>query len=158
MPTAGVLPVNDFAIWSEVIPGASGQTGNSCILATEVNATNYTSLRFNGSFFFAKGIGGVSYQLFANYNTLKDTPFQYQAFQSRVYGMGIRVKQQGGNWSAWALKNDADGRLDVPVGTTYQIGARSNVSHFAGYYPGLLIAAHADPKAYLESLTTKYGV
>jgi hypothetical protein len=67
------------------------------------------------------------------------------------------VKQQGGAWSAWALKNDADGRLDAPIAATYQIGARNNASHFAGYYPGLAIIQHADPKAKLEELATKYG-
>jgi hypothetical protein len=93
----------------------------------------------------------------ALYEHTKDTPFQYQAFQSRAYGMGIRVKQQGGTWSAWALKNDANGRLDAPIASTYQVGARDNASHFSGYYPGLAIIAHTDPKAELERLATQYG-
>jgi hypothetical protein len=71
--------------------------------------------------------------------------------------MGTRVKQQGGAWSAWTLKNDADGRLDAAIATTYQVGATNNASHFAGYYPGLAIIQHADPKAELERLTLKYG-
>jgi hypothetical protein len=161
LPTAGVLPPNDFGIWGEVIPGASVQNGAIGVFHTAPDAVNnYTAIDLNGSVdirFFKKSTGIFTGTVIAPYTHLANTPFQYQAFQSRVYGMGIRVKQQGGAWSAWTLKNDADGRLDAPIASTYQVGARNNGSHFAGTYPGLLIGQHADPKAELERLTTLYG-
>jgi hypothetical protein len=159
LPTAGVLPVNDFGIWGEVIPGAIGQ-GAVYPFTSYVSSTNHLGVYVAGTSgnVFIKVIDGVNISLTGpGYVYTANTPFQYQAFQSRVYGMGIRVKEQGGAWSAWALKNDADGRLDAPIAATYQIGARNNANHFAGYYPGLAIIQHADPKFELERLTLKYG-
>ena len=159
MPTAGVLPVNDFGIWGEVIPGASGQGYVHAFAShiADITATYITVHSPDTKVYFTKRIAGVNKEISSVYSYTLNTPFQYQAFQSRVYGMGIRVKQQGGAWSAWTLKNDADGRLDAPIASTYQVGARNNGSHFAGTYPGLLIGQHADPKAELERLTTLYG-
>jgi hypothetical protein len=159
MPTAGVLPVNDFGIWGEAIPGASGQS-NLIFLASYVDANNYAMVVTNTGptqIQYVIKRGGAFFIIGANNIPIANTPFQYQAIQSRIYGMGIRVKEQGGNWSEWALKDDADGRLDAPIASTYQVGARDNASHFAGYYPGLAIIAHADPKAELLRLTSKYG-
>jgi hypothetical protein len=158
MPTAGVLPVNDFGIWGEVIPGASGQ-GNVDFLATDPGGDTWLRVYtpFESEVRWLKRVGGTSWTCTAEYTYTKDTPFQYQAFQSRVYGMGIRVKEQGGAWSAWATKDDADGRLDAPIASTYQVGARNNINHFAGTYPGLAIIQHSDPKAELERLVTLYG-
>jgi hypothetical protein len=149
--------VNDFGIWGEVIPGASGQ-GVTYFLNSLAGAGFELHIRFSGAqLVYAKDLAPLYPAVGTTYIPPANTPFQYQAFQSRVYGMGTRVKQQGGAWSAWTLKNDADGRLDAPVAATYQIGARNNANHFAGYYPGLAIIQHADPKAYLETLTLKYG-
>jgi hypothetical protein len=158
LPTAGVLPVNDFGIWGEVIPGASGQFP-AYIFDSYTSASEDLRILANtlSSLSFQKVIGGVASFISTTLTTTINTPFQYMVFQSRVYGMGIRVKQQGGAWPAWALKNDADGRLDAPVAATYQAGARNNANHFAGYYPSLVIIQHVDPKAKLEELDTKYG-
>jgi hypothetical protein len=159
LPTAGVLPVNDFGIWGEVIPGASGQSGY--LLNAYINEPNNIGIyrAIAGDITFIKKINNISFLpgYIGTGSNNKDTSYQYQAFQSRVYGMGIRAKEQGGAWSAWVLKNDADGRQDAPIAATYQVGARNNASHFAGYYPGLAIIQHADPKFELERLTLKYG-
>jgi hypothetical protein len=158
MPTAGVLPVNDFGIWGEVIPGASGQDIGYLLYSYTVFNEEYGVYADGTKVWAVKKVGGGSnhYQELPFTHT-KDTPFQYQAFQSSVYGMGIRVKEQGGAWSAWLLKDDADGRLDAPIASTYQVGARNNASHFAGYYPGLAIIQHSDPKFELERLATLYS-
>ena len=161
MPTQGVLPVNDFAIWGECIPGASGQAAVArvVLLGSGLNDTGPRfRVDFSNNLNMEKHSGTVGITLSQVYTHLAGTPFQYQAFQSRIYGMGIRVKQQGGAWSAWTLKNDADGRLDAPIASTYSVGNRNGSSHFAGYYPGIIIAAHSDPKAEVERLTTLYGV
>jgi hypothetical protein len=85
-----------------------------------------------------------------------NTPFLYQAYQSSVYGMGIRVCEYSGGvwgaWSAWVTKDDAGGRLDAPIAATVQIGGRSGANHFAGNYPGVLSVFSSDPRAELEKL------
>jgi hypothetical protein len=157
MPTASVLPVNDFGIWGEVIPGASGQPVVFPFATVLIAGTVETlCIQTNTTIAFRKRRDGVAFNTTLVYPHTKDTPFQYQAFQSSVYGMGIRVKEQGGAWSAWETKDDADGRLDAPIASTYQIGARNNANHFAGTYPGLAIIQHQDPKAELERLATLY--
>ena len=155
LPTAGVLPVNDFGIWGEVIPT---NDADKFLFGVYVDAANKLEVYISATVIQVfKALSGVVLGVTVNYPRVAGTPFQYQCFQSRVYGMGIRVKQQGGNWSSWALKNDADGRLDAPIASTFQIGARNNTSHFAGFYPGIIIAAHSDPKAEIERLTTLYS-
>jgi hypothetical protein len=159
LPTAGVLPTNDFGIWGEVIPGASGQASFTMFMCSFVDGSNdmrITQPNAGNSVRFEKKIVNVSHAVTDTYTPVANTPFQYQAYQSSVYGMGIRVKQQGGAWSAWVTKDDADGRLDAPIAATYQVGARNNANHFAGTYPGLAIIQHSDPKAKLEALAAQY--
>jgi hypothetical protein len=159
LPTAGVLPVNDFGIWGEVIPGASGQV-DGYVMGTHIDGSNFGGVygrTGTGAITLRKTLAGAHQLTDSGYVPLANTPFQYQVFQSRVYGMGIRVKQQGGAWSAWTLKNDADGRLDAPIAATYQVGTKDSAAYYAGYYPSLAITQHADPKAELERLTLKYG-
>jgi hypothetical protein len=161
LSTEGVLPVNDFGIWGEVIPGASGQgLPSTPLVSTYISADNHTEvIAYNGNtLYFKKRYSATDYNAGpVNYVHTKDTPFQYQVFQSATYGMGIRVKEQGGVWSVWTLKDDADGRLDAPVAATYSVGNRNNANHFAGYYPNTAIIQHDDPKAELERLATEYG-
>jgi hypothetical protein len=159
LPTAGVLPVNDFGIWGDVIPGASGQV-DGYVMGTHIDGSNFGGVygrTGTGAITLRKTLAGAHQLTDSGYVPLANTPFQYQVFQSRVYGMGIRVKQQGGAWSAWTLKNDADGRLDAPIAATYQVGTKDSAAYYAGYYPSLAITQHADPKAELERLTLKYG-
>jgi hypothetical protein len=109
-----------------------------------------------GSVALFKRISGAIHSVGTVYTPTTDTPFQYQVYQSSVYGMGIRVRQYSGGvwgaWSAWETKDDADGRLDAPIAATVQIGGRSGANHFAGNYPGVLSVFADDPKAELEEL------
>jgi hypothetical protein len=160
LPTAGVLPVNDFGIWGEVITGSPATQNDAYFVSTHTDTSNYFGVRTANAgllTYLTKTIGGAAFQITAGVIPAITSPFQYQVFQSRVYGMGIRVKEQGGAWSAWTLKNDADGRLDAPIAATYQVGTKDSAAYYAGYYPSLAIIQHADPKAELERLTLKYG-
>jgi hypothetical protein len=149
--------VNDFGIWGEVIPGASGQETIFGAIFGSHAGVDYLTLYFSGPNLAINKRSGGNILVGSPHASTVNEPFQYQLFQSRVYGMGIRVKEQGGAWSAWALKNDADGRLDAPIAATYSVGSRNAANHFSGYYPGLAIIQHPDPKAELERLTLKYG-
>jgi DNA-binding transcriptional ArsR family regulator len=150
------LRANDFGVMQLVIPGASGQVG--VVFDSWMNSSNYTSILAPATttFSYRKLIGGVSIVATDTYTHTTNTPFLYQAYQSSVYGMGIRVRQYSGGvwgaWSAWATKDDADGRLDAPIAATVQTGARNNTNHFAGNYPGVLSVLHNDPRAELERI------
>jgi hypothetical protein len=160
LPTEGVLPVNDFGIWGEVIPGASGQEPESVFWSSSITPGS-SGIQIHadsgGPVYFSKIIGGVYKAINRIFTPTKDTPLQYMAYQSSVYGMGLCIKEQGGAWSAWAEKNDADGRLDALIATNYQVGCRNNARHFAGYYPNTLILSDPDPRARLEELAALHG-
>lgn len=159
--TAGKIRANDFAIDQIVIPWAGGQDGTWGV-STQVDGTNYTGLYIRPTVLqFCKVIAGSSTKLVSvNYTHAANVPFQYQAYQSSVYGMGIRVRQYTGGtwgaWSAWATKDDADGMLDAPIAATMQIGARNGANQFAGTYPMFLSVLHMDPKAKLEEAAAAF--
>jgi hypothetical protein len=156
LPTAGVLPVNDFGIWVEAIPGATGQA-TPVLFGSHADANNYLEVYANATQVrFYKVVAGAFAGPVTTYTHTKDVPFQVQAYQS-LAGMGIRIKPQGGAWTAWQETTDATSLLNAVIGSTYSVGSRNAANHFSGYYPSLAIIQHADPKAELERLTLKYG-
>jgi hypothetical protein len=52
--------------------------------------------------------------------------YQYQAYWTDQ-GMGIRVQEIGGSWSAWSTGPNTD---EAQIASTAQIGARNNALHF----------------------------
>jgi hypothetical protein len=157
IPSAGFIRANDWGLMGLVIPGASGQGTVLWAISTYTDGDNSTGVFFsNTSFLTYKRVSGVTHFASGTYAHTINTPFLYQAYQSSVYGMGIRVRQYSGGvwgaWSAWSTKNDADGRLDAPIAATVQIGARNNAERFAGNYPYALTIFADDPKTELEEL------
>jgi hypothetical protein len=131
LPTAGVLPVNDFGQLLEWIPGATGQTG--VLWSTRVDATNYTQISCTPTqILFTKVISGVTTTVTATYTHTVNVPVCIQSHQDSALGMSLRVQQQGGEWSAYATDPSVSAQ---PVGTTYQVGAGNNATHSAGYFP-----------------------
>jgi hypothetical protein len=67
--------------------------------------------------------------------------------------LGIRVKELGSSWSAWATNANTD---EAQIASTYQLGARSNANHFNANYPQfktLFLPAKssaADYQSYIE--------
>jgi len=133
--------VNDFAIIQRVIPLAAGQADSnatkSC-LASYTDSNNYLALLFYGAdgnaLLWSKRISGTSHLANLAFAPQKDIPFQIMAYQSASAGMGVAV-YSGGVYTAWAVKNDADGKSNAVVTTSYEIGARSGNLQFAANYP-----------------------
>jgi hypothetical protein len=48
--------------------------------------------------------------------------------------MILRVKEDGGSWSAWATHVNA---AAAPIATTFEIGSLDGANHFFGNYPFL---------------------
>lgn len=154
LPTSGRLRANDFAIEGVVIPSAGGQNTNSSILASQPDSSNWLDVFADPTAInIRKRLAGVTVASpYTAYTYSSNVPFHYQAYQSSVYGMGIRVRQftEGawGAWSAWATNPDTQ---DAPIASTMQIGSRNGVSQFAGNYPMFRVWFSSDPKAFLES-------
>jgi len=152
--STGVLRGNNIGIWGQVIPSAAGQ-GDRMLFATNATSpTRFLTVQDNSSTVRLRKYSTVLLgECAATYANAADTPYQYQAFLSSNYGMGIRVREwtgaAWGSWNAWAINANAD---DAPIASTYEIGSRSEESHFAGNYGFLRTFWHSDPKTYLESL------
>ena len=154
-PTAGVLRANDFGVWGRVVPSAAGQN-NFPLIATIVDGANnsYVNSSNTATSYFKK-IANTDYSVAAAIVPVANVAYEYQLFQSSSYGMGVRVKPDGGSWTSWTLKNDANGKLDAQIGSTYTIGSRFAVV-FAGGFPFTIPIMHPDPKAELERLAVRY--
>jgi hypothetical protein len=99
-----------------------------------------------------KIIGGVTIAAAVSYAHQKGVPFQWQAYYSSSYGMGIRVRYWLGlAWSAWTEWATNADTQDVPIASTFEIGSRNDALHFDGNYQMFRTYWSADPKAWLES-------
>lgn len=155
-PTAGVLRANDWGIWGRVVPSHSNGS-LSLLTYFYTNASNRSGVGTNPTNVnIYKVIAGAVHSIAFDYTIVAGVPFEYQAFQSSAYGMGIRVKADGGAWQAWALKNDAGGKASTELSSTMQLGAANSATHFAGNFPFTAIIQHSDPKAELERLAARY--
>lgn len=156
-PTANVLRPNDWGIHGRVVPTTSGQTLNM-LWSSYVDSGNDVKVYCTATtVVFSKKIATVDTGVVATYTHVAGVPFEYQAFQSSVYGMGLRVKQDGGAWSAWATLTTTVGKSNNVLSDNYQIGARNGALLFIGNYPFHYTLQHADPKTQLISLATRYS-
>jgi hypothetical protein len=157
--SAGILRGNDFGIMGQVNPEASGQGDSTTVtyFSTLVDNSNYTSVYTAGgdNIVLLKRINAVNEGLATTgLTTPPDVPFQYQAYQSSTYGMGIRIRYWLGlvwsAWSAWATNADTQ---DAPIASTFELMSRNNANRFNGHLKHTYIIQHMDPKARLEQLT-----
>jgi hypothetical protein len=156
--SAGVLRGNNLALMGQVIPGASGQSNYCYLFSSFIDVTNYLGINtgLTGSQIrMRKVVDSVASEVTPiEYPPIANTPFQWQAYLSSSYGMGIRVRSWLGMawsaWSTWATNANTD---DAPIAETFEIGSRNDTNRFDGNYPYTYIIQHMDPKARLEQLT-----
>ena len=130
-PTAGVLRANIQGIAVRVVPIGTGQTG--VIWSTRVDANNHMQIRTTPTqVLFSKTAAGATTSAIVNYTHAAGTPFVVMAHQDPAGAMKIRVKQDGGAWTAYGTNAS---NVDMPVGTTYQEGGFNGGSQFVGNYP-----------------------
>jgi hypothetical protein len=149
--SAGILRGNNIALMGQVISGTSGNSGY--ILGCDIDSSNRVNI-YKGAtnIQLVKVVGGISGVCMSSHTHLKNTSFQWQAYLSSSYGMGIRVRYWLGlawsTWTSWATNADTQ---DAPIAETFQIGSRNGAYHFAGNYQMFRTYWSADPKAWLES-------
>jgi hypothetical protein len=150
--SAGVLRGNNLALMGQVIPGTSGQSGD--FISMKPDASNLMVIGIYSTFArITKVINTVSFEAKSTFNGTKGVPFQWQAYLSASYGIGIRVRYWlGMAWSAWtAWATNADTQ-DAPIAPTFEIGSRNDANRFVGNYQMFLPYWTNDPKTYLENL------
>lgn len=153
----GVLRGNDIAFHGMVIPKAGDQGGAFYFSNYKDSDAEIKGYIDNTKIYLVKRIGGVNYTVISTHTAHKNVPFQYQAYLSSSYGIGIRVRYWLGlAWSdewkdiAWITNSNSE---DAIIADTYEIGSRNGSSHFAGHYPRFYTLQHEDPKARIEELT-----
>jgi len=152
--SAGVLRGNNLALMGQVIPGGEGQTG-MYMLSAYADANNECSLvMYASTIGLVKKVAGNTLGFFTcSYTHKKDVPFQYQAYLSSTYGMGIRVRYWlGMAWSAWTDWATNANTQDAPIASTFEQGSRNDANRFVGNYQMFLPIWHNDPKTYLENM------
>jgi len=154
-PANNTLRSNSFAIWQRVVPSATGQATVD-LWSARSDANNLLEIYMNATQVrLYKVVGGSFAGPIATYTHAANTPFEVQAYQ-HTSGMGIRVKQDGGSWSAWSETTDATSLLNIVVPSAYQVGAMNNAAHFTGNIPFTSVIQHSDPKGELTRLANQY--
>jgi len=154
-PAANSLRPNNFGVWGRCVPSATGQATVD-LWSARSDANNLLEVYMNATQVrFYKVVAGAFAGPVAAYTHASGTAFEFQVYQSAA-GMGIRVKEDGGEWSAWAETTDATSQLDAVIPASYQIGAMNNANHFAGNIPFIATIQHPDPKGEIERLSSKY--
>jgi len=154
-PTANVLRSNNFGLWGRCVPSATGQATVD-LWSARSDASNLLEVYMNATQVrFYKVVAGAFAGPVATYTHTTGVAFEFQSYQS-ISGMGIRVKEDGGEWSAWAETTDATSILDAVIPANYQIGAMNDANHFDGNIPFIAIVKHGDPKRELERLGLMY--
>jgi hypothetical protein len=114
-------------------PFAAGQ--NASLFSSYVDGSNHVTVDVSDDFtdvrFFKKSGGSFLGTVQASYSTAANTQFEYQTYWTDQ-GTGIRVKELGGSWTAWATSSNTD---EAPIASTAQIGARNDTNHFHANYP-----------------------
>ena len=155
-PTAGVLRANDWGIWGRVVPSAGGQA-SVVVLGLYVSATEQLRVVVESTVIAAtKTVAGVSVVATVPYTHTANIPFEYQLIQSSSQGLGLRVKQDGGAWSATVFDATATGKAAITLPSSYSIGNKASGFHFTGTFPFTMPIMSMDPKAELERLAALY--
>jgi hypothetical protein len=148
IPTVGRLRENDFWIDMMVVPSVGGQSFDYLIATTSANGLDAFSI-YNPSneLRIRKTIAGVDTFVASTYSPALNS-LRVQVYQSSTYGMGIAVREEGGEWITWATNPDTQ---DAPIAATMEIGSRDGASQFLADYPYVHTGFSSDPKAALEA-------
>lgn len=133
-PTAGKIPVNDFAIRMIVVPRASGQS-SVYLFGCRLDASNYVSIFMTATDCYIRKIvsGTVSIATVSfihNINVPIDIIAVYSSF-----GMRIAVRSFTTSWGTFvngAVNSTSAAKDNAQIGSTYQLGALNGNSQFTG--------------------------
>ena len=132
-PTAGKIPVNDFAIRMIVVPRTVNQTGY--VFSSYIDANNYTVVIISSAYIYLrKRIGGVNIDCGKSNSLISGVPIDIIAVKSE-YGMQVSYRTYSTSWGLFAngtLNSALDAKSDAPISPTYQIGALNGSAQFTG--------------------------
>lgn len=134
-PTAGKIPVNNFAIRMIVVPMASGQI-TPRLFSIYVDAGNRFNIYISGNSIVCslKNSGVFSNDTVLPIVIANGTPVDVVCVKHNT-GIRLACRSFSSGWSAWVnsnLSTDALSKGDIPLGAPYQIGAVNNVDQFTG--------------------------
>lgn len=133
-PTAGKIPVNNFAIRMIVVPRASGQSAE--LFGSYIAADNYISLFTNATdIYFRKRKSAVSTEVNAVLANTVDVPIYIIITSSSSAGMQVSARAYSSSWGAFAngIANTSTGaKENAQIGLTYQLGALNSTAQFVG--------------------------
>lgn len=133
-PTAGKIPVNDFAIRMIVVPRASGQSG-VYLFGSYVDANNYTAILVSPTeITLRKRLAGVNTDATVAITHTKDTPLDLILYASQSTGTRISARAFSASWGAFtdgAVNSTEAGKANAQIAANYRLGDL-NGSQFTG--------------------------
>lgn len=135
-PTAGKIPVNNFAIRMIVVPRASGQNG-TFLFGTFVGSTSYSFSYYiqSSNITFRKTVNSVATTVTAPITHTTGVPLEIIYVSSATVGMQTSVRAFSTTWNAFTdgtLNSTDAAKANAQIGSAYQLGALNSTSQFTG--------------------------
>lgn len=134
-PTAGKIPVNDFAIRMIVVPRASGQSG-AYLFGSYVDSSNYTSLYVQpGSIILRKRVSSVNTDATVTLTNSIGVPIDLVLVSTAAGGMQISARTFSSTWGSFTngtVNSSSAAKANAQIGSTYQLGALNSIKQFTG--------------------------
>jgi len=150
--TAGVFPSSgqDFAVFMRVIPEGSLQAAITTkdLFSTAIDGDNYWEIFIDSASIYQRArVSGVNTLISIGYTHAVGISADILSIRTAM-GMAIKVRIGAGEWSAWTINEAAAAKVAAIIGSTYQVGAKLNISQFAANFSRTAIIA-MPPKATL---------
>jgi len=132
-PTLGKIRSNNQAYRMAVIPRADTIT-EGYIFSTYSDANNYSAIVFeSGIIRWKKRIGGSNNYLPVSLPYTLGSAVEVLAVQSSSYGLNISARMlPSTTWINGTVLSTSNGKVNLPIGTTYQLGSNNSTNQFTG--------------------------
>lgn len=133
-PTAGKIPVNNFAIRMIVVPRATGQ--DCYVISSRKDASNSCSIAISPDAVSAiKRSGGINTYASSSVTHASGIPIDILFVSTSSGGMQISSRIYPGVWGIFTestANNTEAAKADAQIGLTYQLGALNSTAQFIG--------------------------
>ena len=134
-PTAGKIPVNNFAIRMIVVPRASGQSSAYCF-GTYIDSNNYTAIIINPtSVTIRKRVSGISNDASVSITHANRIPLDLILYLSPATGIQVAGRAFTSLWGLFtdgAINATEAAKANAQIASIYQLGSLNGSSQFAG--------------------------
>lgn len=133
-PTAGKIPVNNFAIRMIAVPRATGQV--AFLMGSYVDANNSFSISITQTAVLARKRNvSVDTEATVSLAHANGVPIDLLIVSTLTGGMQVSARVYSGSWGAFAdgpLNSTVAAKANAPIASTYQLGALNRSSQFTG--------------------------